>query len=126
MIAVRHILWVPAAAGCGGAGRGQKAVYRRLRFAGKVLFGLLRGDLQQSIDRSIRQRIGKRLVGVELCLQREFGARFQQCTELGPQGGEKDRNRESQYAHADEMERASFQKILKRSHHGLLSSGHPW
>src|SRR6266436_9929803 len=39
VIAVRHILLIPAAAGRAGAGRGEKAVHRRLGSVAKLLFG---------------------------------------------------------------------------------------
>jgi len=38
VIAVRHILLIPAAAGRAGASRGEKAVHRRLGSVAKVLF----------------------------------------------------------------------------------------
>src|SRR6266849_10895151 len=45
VIAVRHILLIPAAAGRAGAGRGKKAGHRRLGSVAKVLFRVLRGDV---------------------------------------------------------------------------------
>lgn len=112
VIAVCHILLIPAATGRAGVGRRDKAVYRRLRFAAKVLFGVLRGDAQQRIDRGIHQRVGQRSIGVELRLQSEFGACLQQRGELRPKGREEDRDREAHHPHPDKLERIGFPGIL--------------
>ena len=118
VIAVRRIPLIPAAARRAGAGRGEKAVHRRLGSVAKVLSGGLRGDARQCIDRGIHEPVGERIVGIELSLQGEFGASFQQRYQLRPQRREKDRDRKTQHPHSDELERIGFQEIL--SHHALL------
>lgn len=103
VIAARHILLIPAAARRTGTGGGEKTVHRRLGSMTKVLFGGLCGDVKQRIDRGIHEPIGERIVGIELSLQGEFGAGFQERGQLRPQRREKDRDRETQHPHPDEL-----------------------
>lgn len=84
MIAMRYIPFVPAAPDSAGACPCKKAVYRRLGCVVNILLRSLRADVQEGINCGIHKAVGERVIGIELRLEGELRAGFQQRGEGRP------------------------------------------